>query len=93
MIDVTRAFERIADAAVSFGPGPLSLRLGSADANGVAPLRLAEDVLVEDFPDPADGQPLPVSELVKSLGLPGRRGLPRTTIAIALQRTRVFMRL
>jgi hypothetical protein len=48
------------------------------------PRLVAEDVLVEDFPDPADGQPPPVSELVKSLGLPGRRGLPRTTIEQAL---------
>jgi hypothetical protein len=45
---------------------------------------LAEDVLVEDFPDPADGETPPASELVKSLGLPGRRGLPRIAIEQAL---------
>jgi hypothetical protein len=48
------------------------------------PSLVAEDVLVEDFPDPADGQTPPASELVKSLGLPGRRGLPRITIEQAL---------
>ena len=48
------------------------------------PNLVAEDVLVEDFPDPADGQTPPASELVKSLGLPGRRGLPRIAIEQAL---------
>jgi hypothetical protein len=48
------------------------------------PTLVAEDVLVEDFPEPMDGQPSPVSELVKSLGLPGRRGLPRIAIEQAL---------
>jgi hypothetical protein len=48
------------------------------------PSLVAEDVLVEDFPDPADGQTPPASELVKSLRLPGRRGLPRITIEQAL---------
>jgi hypothetical protein len=48
------------------------------------PSLVAEDVLVEDFPDPADGQTPPASELVKSLGLPGRRGLPRIAIEQAL---------
>ena len=48
------------------------------------PNLVAEDVLVEDFPDPADGQTPPASELVKSLGLPGRRGLPRIVIEQAL---------
>ena len=44
------------------------------------PSLVAEDVLVEDFPDPGDGQTPAASELVKSLGLPGRRGLPRIAI-------------
>jgi hypothetical protein len=48
------------------------------------PSLLAEDVLVEDFPDPADGQTPAPSELVNSLGLPGRRGLPRIAIEQAL---------
>jgi hypothetical protein len=48
------------------------------------PSLVAEDVLVEDFPDPADGQTPPASELVKNLGLPGRRGLPRIAIERAL---------
>jgi hypothetical protein len=48
------------------------------------PSLVAEDVLVEDFPDPADGQTPPTSELVKSLRLPGRRGLPRIAIEQAL---------
>ncbi len=48
------------------------------------PNLVAEDVLVEDFPDPANGQTPPASELVKSLGLPGRRGLPRIVIEQAL---------
>jgi hypothetical protein len=48
------------------------------------PTLVAEDVLVEDFPDPADGQPPPASELVKSLRLPARRGVPRIAIEQAL---------
>jgi hypothetical protein len=48
------------------------------------PSLVAEDVLVEDFPDPADGQTPAASELLKSLGLPGRRGLPRLAIEQAL---------
>jgi hypothetical protein len=48
------------------------------------PSLVAEDVLVEDFPDPVDGQTAPASELLTSLGLPGRRGLPRTVIEQAL---------
>ena len=48
------------------------------------PSLVAEDVLVEDFPDPVEGQTPPASELVKSLGLPGRRGLPRIIIEQAL---------
>jgi hypothetical protein len=48
------------------------------------PSLVAEDILVEDFPDPADGQTPPASELVKSLRLRGRRGLPRIAIEQAL---------
>jgi hypothetical protein len=48
------------------------------------PSLVAEDVLVETFPDPAEGQTPPMSELLKSLGLPGRRGLPRLAIEQAL---------
>jgi hypothetical protein len=48
------------------------------------PSLVAEDVLVEDFPDPANGQTAPASELLKSLRLPGRRGLPRIAIEHAL---------
>ena len=48
------------------------------------PSLVAEDVLVEDFPDPAEGQTPPASELVKSLRLSGRRGLPRIVIEQAL---------
>jgi hypothetical protein len=48
------------------------------------PSLVAEDVLVEDFPDPADGQTPAASELLKSLRLPGRRGLPRIAIEQAL---------
>jgi hypothetical protein len=48
------------------------------------PSLVAEDVLVEDFPDPVEGQTPPASELLKSLGLSGRRGLPRIIIEQAL---------
>ena len=48
------------------------------------PTLVTEDVLVEDFPDPADGESAPTSPLVKSLGLPGRRGLSREAIEHAL---------
>jgi hypothetical protein len=48
------------------------------------PSLLAEDVLVEDFPDPVDGQTPPASELLKSLRLSGRQGLPRIIIEQAL---------
>jgi len=48
------------------------------------PSLVAEDVLVEDFPDPAEGHTPPTSELLKRLGLPGRRGLPRVAIEQAL---------
>jgi hypothetical protein len=48
------------------------------------PSLVAEDVLVEDFPDPAEGQQPPASQLLATLGLPGRRGLPRIAIEQAL---------
>jgi len=48
------------------------------------PSLVAEDVLVEDFPDPAEGEKAPASELLNSLRLPGRRGLPRIAIEQAL---------
>jgi hypothetical protein len=48
------------------------------------PSLVAEDVLVEDFPEPADGHTPPASELLKCLGLPARRGLPRIAIEQAL---------
>ena len=48
------------------------------------PSLVAEDVLVEDFPDPEDGQTPPASELLNCLRLPGRRGLPRIAIEHAL---------
>ena len=48
------------------------------------PTLVGEDVLVEDFPDPTAGQPVPASELVNSLGLPGRRGVPRIALEQAL---------
>jgi hypothetical protein len=48
------------------------------------PSLVAEDVLVEDFADPAEGQTPAASELVKSLALPVRRGLPRIAIEQAL---------
>jgi hypothetical protein len=48
------------------------------------PRLVAEDVLVEDFPEATDGQPPPASELVQRLRLPGRRGLPRIAIEQAL---------
>jgi hypothetical protein len=48
------------------------------------PRLVAEDVLVEDFPDPGEGEAAPASELLTRLGLPGRRGLPRIAIEQAL---------
>jgi hypothetical protein len=48
------------------------------------PSLVAEDVLVEDFPDPADGETPPASQLLESLGLRRRRGLPRIAIEQAL---------
>jgi hypothetical protein len=48
------------------------------------PTLVAEDVLVEDFPDPSDEKPLPSSPLLAALELPGRRGLTRESIEHAL---------
>ena len=48
------------------------------------PWLVAEDVLVEDFPDPVEGEFPAASELLKSLRLPNRRGLPRVAIEQAL---------
>lgn len=48
------------------------------------PSLVAEDVLVEDFPDPVEGQTPPASALLDSLRLSGRRGLPRIIIEQAL---------
>jgi len=48
------------------------------------PTLVAEDVLVEDFPDPKDGEGPAPSPLLTTLELPGRRGLTRETIERAL---------
>jgi hypothetical protein len=48
------------------------------------PKFVAEDVLVEDFPDSGAGEQPPASPLLEILGLPGRRGLPRLAIEQAL---------
>jgi hypothetical protein len=48
------------------------------------PTLVAEDVLVEDFPDPPEGQQPPASPLLAALELSGRRGLPRLAIEQAL---------
>jgi hypothetical protein len=48
------------------------------------PTLVAEDLLVEDFPEPGEGKDAPVSELLTALGLPARRGAPRTRIEQAL---------
>jgi hypothetical protein len=48
------------------------------------PTLVAEDVLVEDFPDPKAGEDTPPSELLAILRLPGRRGLSRIAIEQAL---------
>lgn len=48
------------------------------------PKLVAEDVLVEDFPDPKDGDEAPTTDLLGMLGLPGRHRLPRLAIEDAL---------
>jgi len=48
------------------------------------PAFVAEDVFVEDFPDPAEGEQPPPSPLLTALELRGRRGLTREAIEQAL---------
>jgi hypothetical protein len=48
------------------------------------PKLIAEDVLVEDFPDPKEGDEPPPSALLARLGFAGRRGLARIAIEQAL---------
>jgi len=48
------------------------------------PTLVAEDVLVEDFPDPKDGEQPAPSPLLTTLELPGRRRLTREVIERAL---------
>jgi len=48
------------------------------------PKLVAEDVLVEDFPDPKEAAQAPATELLSLLGLPGRCALPRIAIEQAL---------
>jgi hypothetical protein len=69
------------DGLAMFAIHPLVNSGGARYLPGLA----AEDVLVEDFPDPEDGQTPAPAELLKSLGLPGRRGLPRIVIEDALR--------
>jgi hypothetical protein len=55
----------------------------SGGARHLPPL-VAEDVLVEDFPDPENGEQPPASPLLTALELPRRRGLSRAAIEAAL---------
>jgi hypothetical protein len=48
------------------------------------PRLVAEDMLVEDFPDPKEGEEPPVSGLLSALGFRRRRGLTRIAIEQAL---------
>jgi hypothetical protein len=48
------------------------------------PTLVAEDILIEAFPDPREGEPPPASELLTTLRLPGRRGVSRIAIEEAL---------
>jgi hypothetical protein len=48
------------------------------------PRLVAEDVLVETFPEPQEGEDGPVSELLTTLGLQARRAVPRIAIEQAL---------
>jgi hypothetical protein len=48
------------------------------------PKLLAEDVLIEDFPDLKEDDNPPASDLLVALGLPSRRGLTRMAIEHAL---------
>jgi hypothetical protein len=86
---------RIAITEVSLPPGsPAGLRdrlevlmiHPFANSGGARhlPSLVAEDVLVEDFPDPADAEKPPVSPLLTALKLDRRRGLSRIAIEAAL---------
>jgi hypothetical protein len=48
------------------------------------PQLVVEDLLIEDFPDPKEGDQPVASELLTALGLSSRRGLPRLAIERAL---------
>lgn len=48
------------------------------------PKLVGEDLLVEDFDDPADGRELPRTALLEALGLPRRHGLSRLQLEKAL---------
>jgi hypothetical protein len=48
------------------------------------PKLVAEDLLVEDFPDPGEADAGPASQLLTALELPARRGLSRIAIEQAL---------
>jgi hypothetical protein len=48
------------------------------------PTLVAEDLLVEDFPDTGEGKDAPLSALLTALGVPGRRALTRMKIEQAL---------
>jgi hypothetical protein len=48
------------------------------------PRLVAEDVLIEDFADPKEGEDVPASELLAILGLAHRRGVARVAIEQAL---------
>jgi hypothetical protein len=48
------------------------------------PKLVAEDVLVETFPDPKEGEQPPASGVLAALELPGRRGVSRIAIEEAL---------
>jgi hypothetical protein len=48
------------------------------------PTLVEEDVLIEDFPDPKEGEESPATEFLSALGLSSRRGVPRTAIEQAL---------
>jgi hypothetical protein len=48
------------------------------------PTLVAEDLLVEDFPDAGEAKEVPIAPLLTALGLPGRRAQPRIRIEQAL---------
>jgi hypothetical protein len=51
------------------------------------PQLVDEDVLIEDFPDPADGATPPAGPLLEALGVQARQGISRDTIERQLGRT------